>query len=80
VTPKSPSASRTQTTELVLPNDTNGLGNLTGGRLLRLMDTCASISAQRHAGMVCVTASVDNVAFRAPIHHSPSTAPLLQTA
>jgi acyl-CoA hydrolase len=65
---KAPSTSRTVTTELVLPNDTNGLGNLMGGRLLHLMDKCASISAQRHAGMVCVTASVDNVDFQAPIY------------
>ena len=61
-------ASRCVTTELVLPNDTNGLGNLMGGRLLHLMDKCAGISAQRHTGLVCVTASVDNVEFQAPIH------------
>lgn len=65
---KSPSVSRAQTTELVLPNDTNGLGNMMGGRLLHLMDKCASISAQRHASKVCVTASVDNVEFQAPIY------------
>ena len=59
--------SRCITTELVLPNDTNGLGNLMGGRLLHLMDKCAGISAQRHTGRVCVTASVDNVEFQAPI-------------
>ncbi|MBT4051552.1 MAG: acyl-CoA thioesterase, partial [Bacteroidetes Order II. Incertae sedis bacterium] len=41
--------------ELVLPNDTNGLGNLMGGRLLHWMDICAAISSQRHAGSVCVT-------------------------
>jgi acyl-CoA hydrolase len=67
---KSPSASHTQTTELVLPNDTNGLGNMMGGRLLHLMDKCASISAQRHAGKACVTASVDNVEFQAPIYQN----------
>lgn len=55
-------------TEIVLPNDTNGLGNMMGGRLLHLMDKCAAISAQRHAERVCVTASVDNVEFQSPIH------------
>lgn len=65
---KTTAASRSMTTELVLPNDTNGLGNLMGGRLLHLMDKCGAISAQRHAGHVCVTASVDNVEFQAPIH------------
>lgn len=62
-----PAASRCQTTELVLPNDTNTLGNLMGGRLLHLMDVCAAISAQRHATRTVVTASVDSVDFRAAI-------------
>jgi len=61
-------ASRAVINELVLPNDTNTLGNMMGGRLLHLMDKCAGISAQRHATRVCVTASVDNVEFQAPIH------------
>lgn len=60
-------ASRCTMTEIVLPNDTNGLGNMMGGRLLHLMDKCAAISAQRHARRVCVTASVDNVEFQRPI-------------
>ncbi len=63
-------ASRCVTTEIVLPNDTNGLGNMMGGRLLHLMDKCASISAQRHAGGPCVTASVDSVEFQAPIRQN----------
>ena len=54
-------------TEFVLPNDTNTLGNLMGGRLMHLMDICAAMTAQRHTRRVCVTASVDNVAFRSPI-------------
>lgn len=54
-------------TEIVLPNDTNGLGNMMGGRLLHLMDIGAAISAQRHANRVCVTAAVDSVEFQSPI-------------
>lgn len=61
-------ASRCTMTEMVLPNDTNALGNLMGGRLLHHMDVCAAIVAQRHAGRVCVTASVDTVEFRSPIY------------
>ena len=53
--------------ELVLPNDTNTLGNLMGGRLLHWMDICAAIAAQRHSNRVCVTASVDNVDFHSAI-------------
>ncbi|MFY0653006.1 MAG: acyl-CoA thioesterase [Cyclobacteriaceae bacterium] len=54
-------------TELVLPNDTNTLDNLMGGRLLHLMDVSAAIAAQRHSNRIVVTASVDNVSFRSPI-------------
>ena len=67
-TPKPVAASRTTMNEIVLPNDTNGLGNLMGGRLLHLMDICAAIAAQRHSEHVCVTASVDNVEFHSPIY------------
>jgi acyl-CoA hydrolase len=54
-------------TEIVLPNDTNVLGNLMGGRLLHWMDICAAVSAHRHCGRVVVTASVNNVSFNQPI-------------
>jgi acyl-CoA hydrolase len=54
-------------TELVLPNDTNTLNNLMGGRMLHLMDIVSAISAQRHSNSVVVTASVDNVSFKEPI-------------
>jgi acyl-CoA hydrolase len=53
--------------ELVLPNDTNTLNNLMGGRLLHWMDIAAAISAQRHSNRIVVTASVDNVSFKHPI-------------
>ena len=65
--PKSPTQSQCRTTELVLPNDTNILGNLMGGRLLHLMDICAAIAAQRHSNCTVVTASVDNVDFQSAI-------------
>ncbi|HNP98264.1 MAG TPA: acyl-CoA thioesterase [Bacteroidia bacterium] len=54
-------------TEFVLPNDTNTLGNLMGGRLLHWMDIAAAIAAHRHCGRVVVTASVNNVSFNQPI-------------
>lgn len=59
--------SQTITSELILPNDTNTLNNLMGGRLLHLMDISAAISAQKHCNNIVVTASVDNVSFRHPI-------------
>lgn len=55
------------TTEIVLPNDTNTLGNLMGGRLLHLMDISAAISAHRHCKRIVVTASVNHVSFDRPI-------------
>lgn len=60
---KKPSDSRVIMTEMVMPNDTNVLNNLMGGRLMHLMDVVAAISAQRHSNRVVVTASVDNVSF-----------------
>jgi acyl-CoA hydrolase len=55
------------TTQLVLPNDTNELGNLLGGTLMHWIDIAAAIAAQRHADRVCVTASVDEINFHHPI-------------
>lgn len=52
---------------VVLPNDTNTLGNLMGGQLLNWMDINSAISAHRHCGRVVVTASVNNVAFQKSI-------------
>lgn len=54
-------------TEIVLPNDTNTLSNLMGGKLLHWMDICAAISAHRCCNRVVVTASVNNVSFSHPI-------------
>ena len=54
-------------TELVLPNDTNGLTNLMGGRLMHWMDIAAAIAAQKHSNRIVVTASVDNISFSEPI-------------
>jgi acyl-CoA hydrolase len=58
------------TTKIVLPNDTNTLGNLFGGQLLAWMDVIASVSAHRHSKRVVVTASVNNVSFQKPIKHA----------
>jgi acyl-CoA hydrolase len=64
---KNPKDSLAISTEIVLPNDTNTLGNLMGGRLLHWMDITAAIAAHRHCGRVVVTASVNNVSFNQPI-------------
>ena len=52
--------------ELVLPNDTNVLGNILGGKVMHYMDICAAMSAYKHARSPVVTASVDRLNFLAP--------------
>jgi len=54
-------------TELVLPNDTNTLNNLMGGRMMHWLDIVSAISAQKHSNRIVVTASVDNVSFKTSI-------------
>jgi len=67
---KTPKESLTIQTQIVLPNDTNTLGNLFGGQLLQWMDIVSSIAAHRHCKRVVVTASVNNVSFNIPIKHA----------
>ncbi|MBC3541558.1 acyl-CoA thioesterase [Rufibacter sediminis] len=64
---KSVKESYVRMTELVLPNDTNTLNNLMGGRMMHWMDIVSAISAQKHSNRIVVTASVDNVSFRESI-------------
>jgi acyl-CoA hydrolase len=54
-------------TQLVLPNDTNQLGNLLGGQVMHWIDLVAAIAAARHSQRICVTASVDELNFIHPI-------------
>ena len=60
---KTPFQSKTVITDLVLPSETNPIGNMFGGELLARMDRAASISARRHSRRIVVTASVNHVAF-----------------
>jgi acyl-CoA hydrolase len=64
---KSYEVSRVVMTELVLPNDTNQLSNLLGGRLMHWIDIAAALVTMKHSGRVCVTASVDEINFFEPI-------------
>ena len=67
---KSPKESLTIMTQIVLPNDTNNLGNLFGGQLLSWMDRCSAISAHRHSKRQVVTAAVNQVSFKHPVEIS----------
>ena len=64
---KSPKDSLTIQTNLVMPNDTNQMHTLFGGKLLAWMDEVASICAFRHCNNIAVTASINNVSFDLPI-------------
>lgn len=68
--PKTAKETLAITTHIILPNDTNTLGNLFGGQLLAWMDIIASVAAHRHSRRVVVTASVNNVSFKSPISHA----------
>ena len=60
---RTPKDSLTVLTDIVLPSETNPIGNMFGGELLARMDRAASISARRHSRRIVVTASVNHVAF-----------------
>jgi acyl-CoA hydrolase len=66
--PRSAQVSQSEMTELILPNDTNTLGNLLGGRLMHFIDLVAAMAAYRHARTHVVTASMDHIDFIAPVH------------
>jgi len=60
--------SQHESSALMLPQDANNLGNVFGGVIMALVDKTAAVAAIRHARSTCVTASIDRVDFREPIH------------
>lgn len=48
--------------------DSNALGTVHGGVVMHEVDTAAGMAAARHAGRICVTASIDELSFKAPVH------------
>jgi acyl-CoA hydrolase len=65
--PRPASESHVVMTEMVMPNDTNSLGNCMGGRVMHLIDIAAAIAARRHARTTCVTAAIDEIVFLHPV-------------
>jgi acyl-CoA hydrolase len=59
--------SRSEYSEICLPNDTNMLGSMLGGHVMHLVDLCGAIAATRHARGPVVTASVDQMTFLHPV-------------
>jgi acyl-CoA hydrolase len=62
------SDSHHETSELMMPHHANNMGHVFGGVMLAMMDKTAAIAAYRHARLAVVTASIDRVDFREPIH------------
>lgn len=62
------SESKSEMIELVLPNDTNPLGALLGGRLMHWIDLAGALAAHRHSHSYVVTASMDHIDFLVPVH------------
>lgn len=68
VNPRLRSDSVVEMTELILPNDTNLLGNLIGGKLMYWIDLAAGMSALRYSNGSAATVSLEHMDFRHPIH------------
>ncbi|MGA7342628.1 MAG: acyl-CoA thioesterase [Terracidiphilus sp.] len=61
-------ATQSEMTEIILPNDTNTLGNLLGGRLMHFIDLTGAMAAYRHSRTHVVTAAMDHIDFIRPVH------------
>jgi acyl-CoA hydrolase len=60
--------SQSEMNEIVLPNDTNPLGALLGGRLMHWIDLAGAMAAHRHSRNYVVTAAIDHLDFWTPVH------------
>src|SRR5215813_15291949 len=65
--PRPVSESKSEMTEIVLPNDANVLNALLGGRLMHWIDVAAAMAAHRHSRQYVVTASIDHLDFLVPV-------------
>lgn len=65
---RSVASTQSEMTEIVLPNDTNTLGNLLGGRLMHYIDMTGGMAAYRHSRSFVVTAAMDHIDFIQPVH------------
>jgi len=61
-------SSQSEMTEIILPNDTNILGNLLGGRLMHFIDLTGAMAGYRHSRTHLVTAAMDHIDFIRPVH------------
>jgi acyl-CoA hydrolase len=66
--PRPVSASRATTSRIMSQLDANNLGNVHGGVIMREVDNVAGMAAARHSGCIAVTAAIDELSFKGPVH------------
>lgn len=59
--------SRAVLSEMMLPSKANPAGNVHGGEVMKMMDSCAGVTAARHARTNAVTVRVDELVFHHPV-------------
>ena len=65
---KRPSESQITLTQLMGPTNANNLGNVHGGRIMKLCDEAGGMAATKHARRPAVTVTVDSMNFHSPVH------------
>lgn len=64
---RDPDASRSTLSHIMMVTDTNLFGTVHGGVIAKLVDECGGMAAARHSGGTAVTATMDEMAFLAPV-------------
>ncbi|GAB1420972.1 acyl-CoA thioesterase [Anaerolineales bacterium] len=65
---KTVSHSHTSLSILMGPADSNSLGNVHGGVIMKKVDEAGALAAMRHAQNPVVTVAIDSMTFLRPIH------------
>jgi len=65
---KTPAQSAVEARYVLMPDQANPYGTAFGGAIVAWIDMVASMAAQRHCGKEVVTASIDSLNFKEPIH------------
>jgi acyl-CoA hydrolase len=67
LTAKPAAASAVTLTEQMELTDANMLGNVHGGEIMKLVDTCGGLAATKHCGGPVVTVALDEMTFIEPV-------------
>jgi len=62
------SDSKVEIAQIMMPEHSNGAGNIHGGYILKLVDQAGAIVAARHTHSNIVTASLDRMDFISPVY------------